>query len=611
MVAAKGPENHQRERSGTSERGPVRLLASFLLVLGLLLASIGAAEPVRILFVGAHPDDDSGATACLGELVAEGRARVAVVTLSRGEGGGNALGPESGSSLGRLREREERAALGTLGIDTVDYLDRVDWGYTTSEEVTDERWDGSQVLSRLVTLVRRQRPDVIVTMNPYPSGHGHHQFAARMATEAYFAAGDPSLKDGLDPWTPRRLVYALSYGQEGFAPDFVYRPTPAAAERELRALRLYASQGWDALPELGPAFVLGPEAFAVAHTRVPGSVSMLDGLEGTPGTPRSSPPPPPDLTVELAPIPEVARYRDWAGKLGLDLVVARPEATMVVGRPSRVPLELSNRTREPRLVTVAPPATPAVRWLSAPGPVQVPPGTSRAELVGEALRTGPIEIPEGVLEGVPWLVVPPCRRPWTIDGTLEAEGPGTALTELWEGAASHCQGRFWLEWEPDWIDLAVEVQDDVVVSQIAPQDAAGHWRTDAVELTLDPSGASPSTLTTFKLGIIAFTRQGQPLAFRDADARPGPVPGLEVATRRTPTGYALEARIPRAEIGPLAPEFGLNVLLYDADDARADTGANANLSRVGWSAWPEVMGNPRLWGRAALEGSASPRSKAR
>lgn len=589
----------------------MRLLAPFLLVLALLLATVRATGPVRILFVGAHPDDDSGATALLGELVAEGRARVAVVTLSRGEGGGNASGQGSGAGLGRLREREERAALGTLGIDTVEYLDRVDWGYTTSEEVTAARWNASEVLDRLVHLVRRERPDVIVTMNPYPSGHGHHQFAARMATEAYFAAGDPARQDGLAPWSPRRLVYALSYGQEGFQPDFVYRPSAAAAERELRALRLYASQGWDALPELGPAFVLGPEGFAVAHTRLPGSAGMLDGLEGTPGTPRPCPPPPPDLTVELAPIPEVARYRAWARKLGLDLVVARPEATMVVGRASRVPLEITNRTGTARTLTITPPTTPAVDWQTAPFSLRAPTGSSRTELVGVARRTGRMETPEGVLEGVPWLEVPPCRRPWTVDGRLEAGGPGTPLTELWEGSPSHCQGRFWLEWEADWLDLAVEVQDDVVISQIAPEDAAGHWRTDAVELTLDPSGASESTLTTFKLGIVAFARDGRPLAFRDADAHPGAVPGLQVATRLTPTGYVLEARIPRSEVGPLAPELGLNVLLYDADDAKAGPGANANLSRVGWSAWPEVMGNPRLWGRAALEGSAAPRSKPR
>ncbi len=644
---------------------------------------------MTVLFVGAHPDDDSGVTATLSTWIEQGKARAAVITLSRGEGGGNALGREQGQALGRLREDEERRALGMLGVETILYLDRLDWGYTTSESATASRWDAEETLGRLVGLVRELRPRLILTMNPYPSGHGHHQFAARMASEAYFAAADPTrYPGGLPAWAPGRLAYALCYGQEGFQPDFVLTPDQATAERELQALRLYRSQGWDVLPEAGPRFVLGPESFSVAHSRAPGWTDLLEGLHhpldlelsattdavqpsattgavrpvvlvaGQPGQLSLSRPEailqvPPDwqverrgqgwwvlpdrageqivqarlggsvwrwcvrvrapLEMELAPTPAVADYREWATRLGLDPVLAEPEAAVTLARPARVRFELTNRTGQPASMRVAPTCqSPAIRFEPA-RTLTVSPGVSQVEVGLVASKLGEFRLEGGGrLQVVPFMTVPRVQRPWVVDARLDevAGWKPEPLRQIWEGEPSRIQGSFWLGWDPDWLYLAAQVQDDRVISQIQSDDPAGHWRTDALELTLDPGGKSPSTLTTFKLGIIVRTRQGHPLAFRDADERPGPVPGLKLATRVTSEGYLLEAAIPRSQVGPLASEFGLNVLLYDADDPRAATGANSNLSRVGWSAWPEVMGNPRLWGRACLEGSTATGPKA-
>lgn len=558
-VAPKRDENDlRRGRNPSLETAAMRfllwLLGALWLAGGILLAA-----PPRVMFVGAHPDDDSGATAYLASMAAAG-SEVSVVTLSRGEGGGNAVGQESGEALGRLREREERSALGRLGIREIRYLDKVDWAYTTSYSATATRWDADDTRARLTDIMRELRPDVVITMNPYPSGHGHHQFAARMATEAYFASGIPG-----------KLIYALSYGQEGFQPDFVHTPTPVVAALELEALRLYASQGWASLPGVGPAFVLGPEAFSIAHDRA------------QPRTLRQQP----AVSVELAPTPEVADYRDWALSLGLDPVLAPPAARVVAGKPSPVVLEITNRGSVAIPMEVVPPPGEGVEWLDPARPLTAPPGRTRELFTAWTYCLGAVPVRGGTLQSVPGLSLP---------------AEGVALTERWEGAESGVSGRFWLRLSERKLHLRVEVQDQAVVSQIAPGDKAGHWRTDAIELAIDPSGRSENTLSTFKLGIIPFATDGKPIAFRDADARPGPVDGLEVSSRRTTDGYVVEAAVPLAEIGSLAPEFGLNVLVYDADDLSAPVGANINLSRIGWSAWPEVMGNPRLWGRVSLEG---------
>ncbi|MCA9909487.1 MAG: PIG-L family deacetylase, partial [Anaerolineae bacterium] len=147
---------------------------------------------VNILFIGAHPDDDSTATATMARYVLDEGARAAVVTATKGEGGGNAIGRQLGPSLGIVREAEERMALASLGIDLVYYLNELDWAFTTSANATEQFWGHDEPLANVVRLYRVLKPDVVITMNPSPSGHGHHQYIAKLATEAFFLAGDPN-----------------------------------------------------------------------------------------------------------------------------------------------------------------------------------------------------------------------------------------------------------------------------------------------------------------------------------------------------------------------------------------------------------------------------------
>ena len=251
------------------------------------------AVKVDLLFIGAHPDDESTATATLARYVLDHGARAAVITATRGEGGGNAIGRELGPSLGILRDYEERQSLGMLGIDQLYHLDEIDWAFTTSATATEVAWGYEEPLAKLVRYVRVLKPEVMITMNPSPRGHGHHQYAAKLATEAFFLAGDPSAfpeqleEEFIEPWQPKKLYYALAYGAAGLAPS-VQIPTnefsPSRfmtyAELETIALGQYRSQGFSAsLPPSARA--LNPETFTLAASVLPipdEETSLLEGV---------------------------------------------------------------------------------------------------------------------------------------------------------------------------------------------------------------------------------------------------------------------------------------------------------------------------------------------
>ena len=182
----------------------------------LALTGAGAAQAavdLDVLFVGAHPDDEAGGLSTYGAWAEEYGLRTGVITVTRGEGGGNAVGPEEGPPLGLLREAEERRAVARAGIRNVYNLDKVDFYYTVSAPLTQEIWRERDALERVVRVVRATRPEVIVTMNPSPSpgNHGNHQQAARLAVEAFDRAADPSAypaqlrRERLRPWRAARL----------------------------------------------------------------------------------------------------------------------------------------------------------------------------------------------------------------------------------------------------------------------------------------------------------------------------------------------------------------------------------------------------------------------
>ncbi|MET0133600.1 MAG: PIG-L family deacetylase, partial [Kibdelosporangium sp.] len=279
-----------------------------------LVVVVGLAVPVQaserrqaeldVLFVGAHPDDEAGALAALGQF----RVRTGVVTVTRGEGGGNAVGTEEGPDLGRVREAEERRAVGKAAITDVFNLDEADFYYTVSSPLTERAWGRADTLGKLVRVIRQTRPKVVFTMNPAPApgNHGNHQYAARLAIEAYQAAADPEAfrEQGLPPWAVSRLFTSGLRGTGPVGPNCVSAFTPTEptdrvwgawagapapggqtwAQVERAAQREYASQGWAGFPDVptDPAQI-GCDYFTQLASRVPyrlehrGARGMLEG----------------------------------------------------------------------------------------------------------------------------------------------------------------------------------------------------------------------------------------------------------------------------------------------------------------------------------------------
>jgi LmbE family N-acetylglucosaminyl deacetylase len=162
-----------------------------------------ARVTTRILYITAHPDDESAAV--LTYLARGLHADVALLSITRGEGGQNALGPEQAPQLGLIRTQELLAATRGYGVKL--YFTRApDFGFSKTPEETEKVW-GDQVLEDMVRVIRSFRPHIVINhWGGVHGGHGHHQASGLLTPKAVQLAADakafPNLQDeGLRPWS--------------------------------------------------------------------------------------------------------------------------------------------------------------------------------------------------------------------------------------------------------------------------------------------------------------------------------------------------------------------------------------------------------------------------
>jgi len=173
-------------------------------------------EMGSVLYVAAHPDDEN--TQLIAYFARGRNYRTAYLSLTRGDGGQNVLGPEFGSELGVIRTQELLAARRLDGGRQF-FTRAMDFGFSKDYRETLRIWDKDQVVADIVRVIRTFRPDVMITrFSTVPGGtHGHHTASAVLALEAFKLAGDtnafPDQLTYLKPWQPKR-IFVNSRGGE-------------------------------------------------------------------------------------------------------------------------------------------------------------------------------------------------------------------------------------------------------------------------------------------------------------------------------------------------------------------------------------------------------------
>lgn len=217
----------------------------------------------RVLMIAAHPDDED--TELLTVLVRGQGAEAAYLSLSRGEGGQNIIGPELGERLGLIRTEELLAARALDGARQ--YFTRAfDFGFSKNVEEASRFWPRDSVLKDVVRIVRRFRPHLIVSIfsGTPRDGHGQHQMAGWAAIEAFAAAGDASrfpelaLQEGLLPWAPVKLFRNARFDPTGASVSLeggILDPAVGQSYRQIamRGRSLHRSQDMGVLQEPGPS----------------------------------------------------------------------------------------------------------------------------------------------------------------------------------------------------------------------------------------------------------------------------------------------------------------------------------------------------------------------
>ncbi|HSJ11252.1 MAG TPA: PIG-L family deacetylase, partial [Gillisia sp.] len=224
-----------------------------------------------VLYIAAHPDDEN--TRLISYLSNEVKARTTYLSITRGDGGQNLIGPQLMEQLGIIRSQE---LLGARRIDGGEqfFTRAIDFGYTKTPEEAMEFWGKDEVVSDVVWAIRTLKPDIVINrFNHRTSGetHGQHTASALLGVEAFDLAGDPKVFPGQLNYTtafaPKRLFFNTSPWFYGSDEEFekadktnllkfdtgVYFPSKGLSNPEIAALSRseHQSQGFGSIGSRG------------------------------------------------------------------------------------------------------------------------------------------------------------------------------------------------------------------------------------------------------------------------------------------------------------------------------------------------------------------------
>ena len=163
-----------------------------------------------VLHGTAHPDDEQGGV--LAKLSRGDGARVMMLTLTRGESGDNAIGPQLFDALGLIRTDELLTADKYYGVDEQYFSTMIDYGFSKRLDETTEKWGLENAFRDVVRVIRMTRPWIVLSrfQGNARDGHGNHSAAGLLSQQAAEAAGDPNrfpeqIAMGLRPWSPMKV----------------------------------------------------------------------------------------------------------------------------------------------------------------------------------------------------------------------------------------------------------------------------------------------------------------------------------------------------------------------------------------------------------------------
>ncbi|CDF79007.1 LmbE family protein [Formosa agariphila KMM 3901] len=217
-----------------------------------------------VLYLAAHPDDEN--TNMISYMANHVKARTAYLSLTRGDGGQNLIGPEIRELLGVIRTEELLAARRTDGGEQF-FTRANDFGYSKHPDETLSIWNKDEVLSDVVLAIRKFQPDVIINRFDHRSPgttHGHHTSSAMLSVEAFDLTNNaskyPEQLYSTSTWQPKRMFFNTSYWFYGSQEKFdaadksnllaidtgVYFPSSGLSNTEISSLSRsqHKSQGF-------------------------------------------------------------------------------------------------------------------------------------------------------------------------------------------------------------------------------------------------------------------------------------------------------------------------------------------------------------------------------